>query len=117
MKKSFIRLAWIAGCGLMAAGCITHETTTVRNVERAKVEFENDKAARIFYEALNRSQSGGARSESTTRVRVPVVFDHRKRVTTGPNSAFNEAVAACDANRDGRITEIEANIYASQVEK
>jgi hypothetical protein len=34
-------------------------------------------------------------------------------VVPGPNAEFNEAVAICDANKDGRITEAEARTYAS----
>jgi hypothetical protein len=32
----------------------------------------------------------------------------------GPNVKFNAAVAICDSNKDGKITEVEARIYANQ---
>ena len=98
------------------AGCITHDETVVRDVERTKVEFENETAARIFYEALSKNQTA-AKSESTTRVCIPVVFDTKRKVVSGPNAAFNQAVGICDSNHDGKITETEAKIFAEQVGK
>ena len=81
------------------------------------VEFENDTAGRLFYEALSKQQSRRGRSESKTEVSIPVVFDHKRRVVEGESVAFNEAVRRCDTNGDGRITELEARIFAEQAEK
>jgi hypothetical protein len=97
---------------VLASGCIHQESTVVRDVERAKAEFENEAAARIFYEALSRKSPAYARAESTTKVEVPIVFDHKRHVVSGTNAAFNEGVRICDSNKDGRITEMEAKIYA-----
>jgi hypothetical protein len=112
MKKFLSSMLVLAAVGW--GGCISHDETVVRDVARAKVEFENDLAARVFYETLSKHPNTGTRTESTTRVEIPVVLDHKQRVVTGPNAAFNEAVAACDTNRDGRITEMEARIFAEQ---
>jgi hypothetical protein len=105
---------WLAAAGnaLLLAGCIHHEETVYRDVARTSVEFENDKAARIFYEALNNSSSNKDRTESKTEVQLPLVFHDERRVVSGPNGAFNRAVDACDTNRDGRITEQEAQIFS-----
>ncbi|MCD6050147.1 MAG: hypothetical protein K0Q55_1550 [Verrucomicrobia bacterium] len=97
---------------LLMAGCISHHETVYRDVERRPVEFENDVAARIFYETVMRSRNAGERTEVRTDVSLPVVFDHKKRVVSGPNVAFNEAVTMCDTNKDGRVTVQEARIYA-----
>jgi hypothetical protein len=102
-----------AGIGAIAlAGCVTHTETVVRDVDRTTIEFENDAAARIFYEALSKMPDPRNRSESTTEVSIPVIFEHKRHVVTGPNAAFNEAVAKCDSNKDGRITELEAKIFS-----
>ncbi len=101
-----------AGCGLLLSGCITHDSTVVRDVERTKVEFENDPAARIFYEALSKAPPSQARTESNTKFEIPIVFEHKTHVVTGSNTAFNRAVELCDTNKDGKITEQEARIYA-----
>jgi len=102
---------------IITGGCITHEETVYRDTERVKVEFENDTAARVFYEAQGQSGGAQSRTESRTEVNLPVVFDHKQKVVSGPNVAFNEAVARCDTNKDGKITEAEARIYAEQRKK
>ncbi|MHB8523350.1 MAG: hypothetical protein ACYDH9_21705 [Limisphaerales bacterium] len=117
MNKRIAKAILVAACGLALPGCITHEETVYRDVERAKVEFENDTAARVFYEALSKAPASRRRVESRTEVNIPVVFEHRRRVVMGDNAAFNEAVSACDTNRDGRITEPEARIFAARREK
>ena len=109
-KLSLVRLVPV----LALCGCISHETTVVKDVERARVEFENETAGRIFYETLSKQAPKYSKSESTTEVSLPIVYDHKRHVVTGTNAAFNEAVRICDANRDGKITEVEAKIYADQ---
>src|SRR5580765_1860249 len=104
--KTFISRVFLAGaCAAAFTGCITHESTVVHDVDRTPVEFENDAAARLFYETLSKMPSRGDRAESTTEVDIPVVFEHKRHVVTGPNTAFNRAVAKCDTNKDGKITE------------
>ena len=98
-------LAW-------SSGCISHEETVYHDVERKKIEFENDAAARIFYEALQNKSGFERREETTTKFEIPVVFDHKRRVVTGDNWHFNEAATRCDTNGDGRITEQEARIFS-----
>jgi len=102
----------IAGVGtMMATGCISHDETVYEEVPRNRVEFENDKAARVFYETLTKAPPR-RHSESKTEVAIPFVFDHKRRVIPGQNVAFNDAVALCDTNQDGKITESEAQIFA-----
>ena len=115
MNKTIAHLILAALCSLTLTGCITHKETVVRDVERTKVEFENDTAARIFYEALSKMPESKHQAESTTEISIPVVFENEQHVVTGPNAAFNAAVAECDSNRDGKITELEAKIFAEHV--
>ena len=103
----------LAGLGVLLTGCITHKSTVYHDVERVKVEFENDAAARLFYETLNRNP-GGRHSESTTAISIPFIFENEQQTEAGPNVKFNAAVAICDSNKDGRITELEARIFANQ---
>jgi hypothetical protein len=100
-----------AGTAVLLSGCITHEETVYRDVPRTTVVFENDRAARIFYEALNEHR-GNDRTESRTEVDLPLVFHDKRKVVAGPNVAFNKAVEQCDTSRDGRVTEQEAQIFA-----
>ena len=102
---------------LLNAGCISTERTVYQEPERVKVEFENDAAGRLFYEALSKLESRHDRNESRTSISVPVVFEHKHRVVDGENVAFNQAVRRCDTNGDGRITEQEARIFAEQADR
>lgn len=110
-------------CGLALAfatlntGCISTDETVYRDQERIKVEFENDTAGRLFYEALSQTRGSHARSESKTEVSIPVVFEHKHRVVDGENVAFNQAVRRCDTNGDARITELEARIFSESASK
>jgi hypothetical protein len=82
-------------------------------VERTRIEFENDAAARLFYETLSKNSANQKTTESTTTVHIPIIYKSERKVVPGPNAEFNEAVAICDANKDGRITEAEARTYAN----
>jgi hypothetical protein len=101
---------------VLCAGCVSHQDTTYRDVSRVPVEFENETAGRIFYEALGKTRPPRV-SESHTDVSIPVVFESKHRKIAGPNLAFNDAVARCDTNHDGRVTELEAKIFAQNLPK
>jgi hypothetical protein len=107
----------IAAGGIILTGCITHEETVYRDVDRVKIDFSNDSAARTFYETLSAHPSHRSKTESRTEVSIPVVFDHKQKVVDGPNRDFNRAVAECDTNKDGIISEHEAQIFAEQRHK
>lgn len=100
--------------GLLLAGCITHESVVYQDVERVKIEFESDAAARLFYETLSKHSTAGPHTESTTTVSIPIIFKNKQKTVPSPNARFNDAVAACDSNKDGKITEQEARIFANQ---
>ena len=104
----------LAALGVLLTGCITHRSVVYQDVERVKVEFESDAAARLFYETLSRNSVTGEHSEGTTTVSIPLVFQNEQKVVPGRNVEFNEAVAICDSNKDGKITAAEARIYANQ---
>jgi len=114
MKNELGKLAitMAATAALALCGCITHHETVYRDVPRTKVEFENETAARIFYETVSQHPIRHAGEDSTTKVEIPVIFEHTEHVVSGDNVAFNESVKICDTNQDGRITELEAKIFA-----
>jgi hypothetical protein len=96
---------------LLLAGCISQHETVYRDEPRLKIEFENDTAGRVFYEALSK-RPHKPDHERKTSVSIPVVFDYEERVVEGENKRFNDAVRKCDTNQDSRITEQEARIFA-----
>ena len=117
IKKSCVSALALAmtafGAVLFLAGCIDHSETTYRNSERVQVRFETEKAGRVFYEALSKMPYHEP-AESHTEVFIPVLFENKYTVKTGENGKFNEAVRRCDTNKDGLITEAEAEIFAGQ---
>lgn len=115
--KTIVAIGLTASCGLLLTACISHESTVTRDVERTRVEFENDTAARLFYEALSRRSPQDSLKDSTTKFEVPIVFEYKRHLVTGSNTAFNRAVELCDSNKDGKITEQEARIFAEQKPK
>lgn len=110
-----LKPALIATLGLLAlgasTGCISTHETVYSDEPRAKVSFASDKAGRIFYETLSHTPEGRQRTEKHTEVSL-ILIDVDRRTVTGPNHLFNEAVAFCDTDHDGVITEAEAEIFA-----
>ncbi len=111
MKKTLVRMALIAGVGLAGAGCISSHQTVTEEAVPAKVEFENESAARLFYEGLSRLASSEHR-ESRSSFSIPVVLDVSRTRKRSYNVSFNQAVTRCDTNQDGRITEFEARVFS-----
>lgn len=114
MTKSLTSALLTSLCVLALAttGCISTRETVYSDVERTPVTFASDKAGRVFYEALARAPESTQRTEKRTEVSLILInVDHR--TIAGPNRLFNEAVAFCDTNRDGAITEPEAEIFAN----
>ncbi len=101
---------------LLATGCIHTENTEVRDEGRVSVQFENDAAGKVFYEALSHFRDDGRKTEQSSEVHIPVVFSHKHKVVRGANFEFNRAVRRCDTNQDRLITESEARIFAGTVD-
>ena len=113
MNRTIKPCILLAAVSTLLGGCITHKSVVYHDVERVPVKFESDAAARLFYETLTRNTGGRRYSESTTTISIPIIFENEQKSVPGPNVKFNDAVAACDTNRDGIITEAEARIYAN----
>lgn len=113
MKKyqQLTLLSTFALASLGLAGCVMSRTTAYNDVERVKMTFASERAGRLFYEALN-NQPKEKREESKHSVSLILINVDRTTVT-GPNQAFNRAVEQCDTDKDGIITDEEAQIFAS----
>lgn len=112
MTSSRLLAASTALLLVLLTGCIHSRKTVYTDPVRTTVSFESEKAGRVFYEALSQSTEGRQRTESKAGVHL-IVIDVETETVTGPNQFFNEAVARCDSNGDGTITELEANLFAS----
>ncbi len=117
MKTNSVIVGLASALALSFSGCISTDETVYREEARTQVEFENDAAGRVFYETLSKLRGSHHRAESSTEVSLPIVFSHKRRVVEGESAAFNQAVHRCDTNRDGRITEAEARIFADSAIK
>ncbi len=95
------------------SGCISSSTTSYNDVERTKVNFASERAGRLFYETISKIPAD-RREESRNSVSLILINFERKTIT-GPNRKFNETVERCDTNRDGTITDEEAQIFAASV--
>ena len=110
--KSLVPAALLGVTLLAVAGCISSHETVYADTPRTKISFASDKAGRVFYETLSRSHESRSRTEKHTEVNL-ILIDVEQRTVAGPNHLFNEAVAYCDTDHDGVITETEADIFSS----
>lgn len=93
------------------SGCISSHEVVYSDATRVPVAFASEKAGRLFYETLSRTPDSRRRTENRVSVDL-IVIDVERRVVGGANKVFNEAVAFADTNRDGTISETEAEIFA-----
>lgn len=114
MKLRHLSTTLLAVVAASLTACISSKETVYRETERVKVEFENDAAARIFYEAFTKSPESHQRNEKTTSFNIPVIIHAQRTEKDSESSGFNTAVRRCDTNADGKITEAEARIFAAQ---
>jgi len=97
------------------SGCISHEETVRIHEERLPITFETDTAARTFYEAVEKLRTSASPSNSKTKFAIPVILSHTVTTKNGPHQVFNEGVRRADTDRDGTITEKEAQIFKTQI--
>ncbi|MFT3784529.1 MAG: hypothetical protein QM790_21155 [Nibricoccus sp.] len=103
----------LALAALAFSGCMMFRTTSHSDVDRVKVTFASERAGRLFYETLSRMPKNDRADSESHVILVVVNWEHKKVV--GPNRAFNAAVERCDTDKDGIITDEEAQIFASSV--
>lgn len=110
----FVLVASLAAAGALGlSGCICVSETEVADEPRAKVSFENDRAARVFYEALASTPLPDKTVEKRSSVSL-ILINVDSKTVTGPSRAYNQAVIFCDSDGNGEITEHEAGIFASE---
>jgi hypothetical protein len=96
-------------------GCVTlfSKTEVVREGEaRRPVTFESQQAAETFHTALKKQHP----SLGSAYLGVPFVTLYSRDRVLSETARFNDAVARCDTNQDGVITEVEATVFANHAD-
>lgn len=104
--------ALLLAAAAAVSGCISHQETVRRDEDPLEIEFESQEASRIFFRAVEQRREDATPTESKTEFHVPVLLSHKVTTVYGPNRVRNQAVRRADANRNGTITEKEAQIFA-----
>ncbi len=115
MRGRLLTAAGALGLALALPGCITlfSQTDVIRGDEtRRPVRYESPKAAKAFHRAMTKQTAPVGR----THLGVPFVTLYLRDKVLAENARFNEAVARCDTDQDGHITEAESTIYEGTVE-
>jgi hypothetical protein len=108
MNKIYSLIIALAA-SLALSGCVT--VTKLKDEDRTRVRFANARAAQVFYEAAllphgpNRNGRGMACIGGWSPISV--------RTTETKNVSFNKAVRTADTNRDGLISQSEAEKFAA----
>jgi len=110
LKQTLLATLSLVALGA-TTGCISSHETVYRDVPRASVTFASEKAGRVFYETLSRTPDSRRKTENRVSVDL-ILIDVERRTVAGSNQLFNDAVNFADTNRDGTITETEADIFA-----
>ena len=94
---------------IVASGCVTR--TTVQNEPRQSVRFASQQAAETFYSAYLAANYPSNKTNSVA-VWIGLPYNHNKIKTD--NVRFNAAVQSADSDRDGMISDAEAQAYAAK---
>lgn len=111
MSTRLLPLAISALLVSLLPGCISSHSTTYTDVDRVKISFPTESAGKLFYEAMSHLPSRPTR-ENKSSVNL-IVVDLENTTVEGPNRSFNDAVAICDTDKDGVISEQEAAIFVA----
>ncbi len=98
---------------LLLYGCVSVQKYTYHDAPRAGTTFASEKASQTFYEALlaEKFPADGYKHSLTLFVPLPVSYYERDRDSS--TILVNAALAQADADKDGVITEQEADAYAA----
>ena len=97
------------------SGCITlfSKTEVVRESETQQpVSFDSPEARDVFETVLKERQG----VVSATYLGGPFVTLYSRAKVLSEAAKFNDCVRACDSDRDGVITEVEARTFAQRKE-
>ena len=115
MSRRTVVVSFAAVALACAPGCVTlfSKVDVVRAEEARKpVQFENAAAGASFAATLKKCDGnvGGA------YVGVPFVTLYSRQKSLSESARFNDAVARCDTDQNGTITEAEAKIFAGSAD-
>ena len=83
------------------------------DAQRVPVDFESPRAETEFQAAVaERYARGDAVKRHTASSTIPLLWGSEDRAVLSENGFFNEQVALADGDRDGTISDTEADAYA-----
>ena len=112
--RTFLPVAAGVLLGAVGLGCISHQETVRRDEQRLPISFENDAAARTFYEAVEKIRASSTPTESKSEFHIPVILSHEITTVNCPHQVFHESVLRAETNQDCKITDKEALIFAEK---
>ncbi len=110
------RFALSIAAAVLFSGCFSSSKTEYVDEARTTVSFDSPRAERLFTEGIARNRArimAAGNPQETTHLTTIVVNVRRQVVTRGPNRDYNLAVQFCDTDRNGMITEAEAEAFSN----
>jgi hypothetical protein len=83
------------------------------NAQRVQVRFESANAQAAFESAMaERYAHGDAVKRSSASSTVPLLWGSEDKAVLSENAFYNEQIGMADLDRDGAVSEVEADAYA-----
>jgi hypothetical protein len=110
MNKTHTLIILLAVSAILP-GCVT--VTKIKDEDRTKVRFSSTRAAQVFYEAALLPHGPNRNGRGSVCVGVGLQSPYSVRTKETGNVFFNKAVHSADANRNGVISQSEAEKFAA----
>jgi hypothetical protein len=97
----------------LLVSCVSVQKTSYQDAPLAGTTFESEKASSTFYQAVLAEKFPAKGPNTTLTLFVPLPFSYYHRDRQSSNVMLNAALAQADTDKNGVITEDEANAFAA----
>jgi len=107
----------VLGAAICLSGCLIYshdEKVLEPEAERLTVRFENDEALETFQNAVSKRYRHGDGEAGSSRFWLPFLVSVSETEVLSENAYYNRQVEKADVEKDGVISQAEAEIYAKQ---